>query len=70
MKHLFKLLLSILLVLFSSQLIGQCSSYIYLESQADVDNFEVDHPDCVSQGWLANITLDGSNIKTVFCVLD
>jgi len=57
----------ILFVIISSitnvaQIFGQCPSYITLYSQAEVDNFAINYQDCVSQGWLTSIILDGSDI--------
>ncbi len=41
---------------------SQCPTSISINSQQDVDNFSVDYPDCVSQGWLTTITISGSDI--------
>ena len=41
------------------QLQAQCPTSISLTSQQDVDDFEINYPDCSAQGWITNLDLGG-----------
>lgn len=47
---------------FNGQLWAQCPTSISMYDQQDIDDFAIDQPDCVSQGWLKNLTINGDDI--------
>jgi len=52
-------IITLVLLLFSHEvLFSQCPTNIFLEGQSQVDDFPLNYPDCVGQGWVTDLTLD------------
>lgn len=56
-------LIIILTSCYAYSLSAQCPTSISINNQQDLDNFSIDYPDCVSQGWLNSITINGEDIS-------
>ena len=56
----FYLLALTFLLSHANSLSAQCPTDVDLTSQTDVDNFSTNFPDCVTQGWMTNLTLTGN----------
>jgi len=60
--HTTKLVFTLFLWLVSQILFSQCSTYITLDNQIAVDDFATNHPDCITQGWVTGLYINGSDI--------
>lgn len=47
------------------EIFSQCPSHISINNQQDIDDFSIDHPDCVNQGWVQSLTINGSDISNL-----
>lgn len=58
-------IITIMVMLFyiHMDLYSQCPTYISINSQQDIDDFSIDYPDCISQGWVTSITISGDDIN-------